>query len=631
MNPSWADHQLLSPTSSHGLDDGQMGNTLPTTASSRSGSIKSGDGQSRRESTEWISNEWSNEYSNEYITDWNQWNPGWHDYDWSNCLEFGAEWPDGQFDSHSIGAALNSMDIASGVPTHEISTEPSTGHRVDITDISNTETGGMDNRITIEISSASSVSADSPHIRPVSPDSVILEGLSPESPDLVSISPQPTVQGLKQIGIGRIHFEFLALDRNCRFHSEQSDNLGLSEVNPGSSHSMPVDSEGDHRDSDESGEGQSGGNHGISEPLSSIRPETTNRAAKRKRTDGIEADEDIDDDEAQKRPRRKMKASNSHQNGTRLACPYQVYDKSQVCFNPSAQNPLGGCAGIGRLRSFDTTQQKTDHETQPLCDARESPPAGALMSLAQEGDFERLRMSGPEDTSWWRMFQLLIPGMNERDIASLKVEFSPYYIKFDSFMVPAITFTNVSLPPLQAPELAGSSHFTNNQPLQQDFDFVDWSQVLNAGLPNISPGVSHTLDVPVFATSATISPSIYHSPLAAQTLTTPNLSVVMSSGSGGSMSSSASSAPPQNNASYSNCSQSAETVPRRNYDRLLDRYTASQRVNSDLRETARQVQSSLSRVDVALEEVLSLAGLPEGIYERIVEISNIVAPLKERS
>ncbi|KAL2672232.1 hypothetical protein Neosp_012933 [[Neocosmospora] mangrovei] len=42
---------------------------------------------------------------------------------------------------------------------------------------------------------------------------------------------------------------------------------------------------------------------------------------------------------------------------------------------------------------------------------------------------------------WWFIFKLLIPGMQERDLESLKMEYSPYYVhRAPAIMLPAMNF-----------------------------------------------------------------------------------------------------------------------------------------------------------------------------------------------
>ncbi|KAK8085214.1 hypothetical protein PG997_006485 [Apiospora hydei] len=414
---------------------------------------------------------------------------------------------------------------------------------------------------------------------------------------------------------------------------EGEDFGSLIEAGSSASQSVPNGSRDARRNSGGIGEDEPGIAHRRSGTSSSTRPETTrNNTTKRKRS-GVEAREDIDEGGARRAPRRKAKPPDNPRSGLRLACPYQAYNKSQVCFNPSAQNPLGGCAGIGRLRqhlrrrhmpsvrckrcwrSFDTRQQKADHETtQPLCDARESPPSETMMSGSQESEFERLRMSGPEEISWWKMFQLLIPGLSGRNIASLKLDYWPYYVGSDSFMMPAMTFSNAVLPASQALEVSRPSHPTDDGLfVHQGTGYVATSGAGQKGAPKTCGTFGG-----MFATSELGSD---------QSFSTPNLSVDMSSRSGHWTSSPASSVPPMTNPSPSNSPRPADTVLRKNYDRLRNRHAITRKENAELREAAQQARASLSQIDAALEEVLSAEDLPEAVYDRIVEISSMVASM----
>ncbi|KAK8044745.1 hypothetical protein PG993_004769 [Apiospora rasikravindrae] len=306
-----------------------------------------------------------------------------------------------------------------------------------------------------------------------------------------------------------------------------------------------------------------------------------------------EASQDNGESGTQIGPRRKAKPPDNPRSGLRLACPYQAYNKSQVCFNPSAQNPLGGCAGIGRLRSFDTTQQKADHEAvHSLCDARESPPSETMMSDSQESEFERLRLSG-------------------RSVASLKLDYCPYYVRSDSFMMPAMTFSNAIFPSSQAPESSPPSHPTNDGLfLHQDTGYVATSGAAQKG-PSRSCGAFGGM----FATPVLSSD---------QSVSTPSLSVDMPSRSGHWTSSPASTMPPTTNPSPPNSPRPADAVLRKNYDRLRNRHAITRKENAELREAAQQVRSSLNQIDAALEEVLNAEDLPEAVYDRVVEISSMV-------
>ncbi|KAK7943780.1 uncharacterized protein PG986_012893 [Apiospora aurea] len=353
-----------------------------------------------------------------------------------------------------------------------------------------------------------------------------------------------------------------------------------------------------HRNSGEIGEDELGTAHGRSGLSSTTRPETArHNTTKRKRSD-VEAREDIDEGGARRGPRREVKPPYSFRSGLRLACPYQAYNKSQVCFNPSAQNPLGGCAGIGRLRqhlrrrhmpsvrckrcwrSFDTRQQKADHETtQPLCVARASPPSETMMSGSQESEFERL-----------------------------------HYVGSDSFMMPAMTFSNAILPSSQALESSRPSHPTDNGLfVHQGTGYVATSGAAQEGAPKTCGTFGG-----MFTTSELGSD---------QSFSTPNLSVDMSSRSGHWTSSPASSVPPMTNPSSPNSPRPADAVMHKNYDRLRNRHAIARKENAELREAAQQVRSSLNRIDVALEEVLNAGDLPEAVYDRIVEISGMVASM----
>lgn len=53
------------------------------------------------------------------------------------------------------------------------------------------------------------------------------------------------------------------------------------------------------------------------------------------------------------------------------------------------------------------------------------PGAERFMSAENETELERVCSSGSDEETWWNLFQLLIPGMQERDLDTLKTEFWP--------------------------------------------------------------------------------------------------------------------------------------------------------------------------------------------------------------
>ncbi|KAK8131422.1 hypothetical protein PG984_007860 [Apiospora sp. TS-2023a] len=453
----------------------------------------------------------------------------------------------------------------------------------------------------------------------------------PKGSDHKPMSFQTNRQGLNETESGCIRtqgFHLVAKDTR-----DQNGIETLSEAYLSPSESLICESEDSSSKSDGSGEIHSGSACGNSEAASSSTGlNTLNATQRRKRSLGSEADEDNDEDGTQKRRRHKGKCPDTSGVGSRLACPYQAYDKSQVCLGPSAQNPSGGCAGIGRLRSFDKMQEKADHEAmEPVCEHRESPPIETMMNESQEGEFERLRLSGPAESSWWRIFQLLIPGMSERDITSLKLEYWPYYVRSDSFMIPAITFSNSVFQPSRTPESSGSLNPTNeshsNPPLPIE---LDWS-LFDYRAPDAASNSAPTFEGPLFEAPDAVFPDLVASPRATLSSVVPSLSVGTLWERDDWTSSSASSLPPIPNAPSIDTSRPSETVLRRNHDRLRNRLTTTERENAELRETAQRAWSSLSQIDAALEDVLNEEELPVQFYDKLSDISKMIASLKERS
>jgi hypothetical protein len=100
-------------------------------------------------------------------------------------------------------------------------------------------------------------------------------------------------------------------------------------------------------------------------------------------------------------------------------------------------------------------------------------PAGEWFMLPEhEANLETLRCSRSAEETWWKLFQLLIPNMQNQSIESLRSQYWPCkrtpavatgailtvgsdYINFDAFMMPSMVFPNAlfesELPNVHAP------------------------------------------------------------------------------------------------------------------------------------------------------------------------------------
>ena len=67
---------------------------------------------------------------------------------------------------------------------------------------------------------------------------------------------------------------------------------------------------------------------------------------------------------------------------------------------------------------------KEHQQQQPVCESKPEPEQEKLMSVDCEQAM-KLIPPNPPDEAWWRYFQLLIPGMQDRNLNDLKNEYWP--------------------------------------------------------------------------------------------------------------------------------------------------------------------------------------------------------------
>ncbi|KAK7418763.1 hypothetical protein QQX98_003781 [Neonectria punicea] len=262
----------------------------------------------------------------------------------------------------------------------------------------------------------------------------------------------------------------------------------------------------------------------------------------------------------------------------RLACPYQAFETSLMCFVPCIRNPNGGCTDIWGLkqhlsrkhmRSFRCSncwktlesrggvdvQEK--HET---CVAIKMPVSARFMLPEHEKTVQKLVLSCTEEV-WWELFQLLIfPDTQNRTLESLKSQYTPYY----THQAP----TSFSLQP-------------DPQTLQPS----------PSGISTPTPiGLDSDLQISTLATSAVPS-----SEAAAQAAR----------------------------------DASDQTQMRRNYDRLRARHSRLEEEVMGFHETARNARSDLNRVDAVIDDLLALDNLPRHVEDKLTEVSQVLEGVRK--
>ncbi|KAH7148317.1 hypothetical protein EDB81DRAFT_758747 [Dactylonectria macrodidyma] len=248
------------------------------------------------------------------------------------------------------------------------------------------------------------------------------------------------------------------------------------------------------------------------------------------------------------------------------------------------------------------------------------PSTERFMSAEHEAQLERLTCSGSDEETWWSLFQRLIPGMQERELNSLKNEFFPYYIYVDSFMIPAITFSNALFQP-PATDQPSLQDMTPNGYELLDQTSSDSPSVVDPRLFSIPSTPSYSLSVPLLE-----APIDYqqHSNTQPPLVYTPPQSAVASTNSVSDM--------PRTNRALDRVQQqvSDQTQLRRNYERLKVRNTRTEAENGELRENNRCARADIGRMDSVLDDLLAAEDLPSHLFDKLTEVSEILLSIKSR-
>ncbi|KAH6662675.1 hypothetical protein F5X68DRAFT_279861 [Plectosphaerella plurivora] len=151
--------------------------------------------------------------------------------------------------------------------------------------------------------------------------------------------------------------------------------------------------------------------------------------------------EDEDEERRRKRPKRQADRLCSGPLQSRFACPYQAYDQARDCLKPSTRNRQGGCESIKRVKqhlarrhmvssrctrcwaSMETRKKLEEHQRNAICPEVEKPTAECFMAEELESLVTQKPRDGGSDTatpekSWWNLFKMLIPDMQEAEGAT---------------------------------------------------------------------------------------------------------------------------------------------------------------------------------------------------------------------
>ncbi|KAH7149078.1 hypothetical protein B0J13DRAFT_550625 [Dactylonectria estremocensis] len=436
----------------------------------------------------------------------------------------------------------------------------------------------------------------------------------------------------RQIGLARVHIEILSLHKDVRTRKPNGEITDSS------------DPETEDDEMNEEGGAGTGGKDNAAELNQAVGSSANTPLSPRNNHPNSsgrnhESEDQGRDNDNSKPPPRPTAIPKETQKLRRFACPYQAFEANQSCFRQGPRNPEGGCASVSRLkqhlnrrhmlsyrcqhcwRSFESKLKLASHGKQrEPCEAREMPSTERFMSAEHETELERLTCSGSDEETWWSLFQRLIPGMQERELSSLKAEFFPYYICFDSFMIPAITFSNASFQPLATGQ-PGLQDITSNGYESLDQISSDSPSVVDPMLFSIPSTPSYSLSVPLLEAPIGSQQQPNSQP---RLIYTPSQSAVASTDSLSNM--------PRTNRAIGRTQQQAsdQTQLRRNYQRLKVRNTRAEAENGELRENNRCARADIGRMDSVLDDLLAAEDLPSHLFDKLSEVSEILLSIKSR-
>ncbi|KAJ4218092.1 hypothetical protein NW759_008687 [Fusarium solani] len=331
----------------------------------------------------------------------------------------------------------------------------------------------------------------------------------------------------------------------------------------------------------------------------------------------------------------------------RFACPYRVFEPDALnCLERGPKNPLGGCEDISRLKqhlgrrhkrsrrcnrclkAFESDTKARTHESLAACPIIPLPDFERLMSAAHESITERFLTPMSDLAGWWFIFKLLIPGMQDRDLESLKMEYSPYYVhRAPAIMLPAMNFSASILDSVPDQNISVPADVFPNPP-----DQMVLGTDANAAT---STFVSQHFSVPVFQVS---------DPSNSGNIPEITISAGLGSFSGASSDQSNPWTPPRpstpatttapstssRSASGSVAGSVSQTQLERNHMRLKSQYKQVEKENAKLREDKYANRGDLERAEAVLEEVLGSADLSQDAFDNLSQVSDILMEMKRR-
>ncbi|KAK4200924.1 hypothetical protein QBC40DRAFT_325528 [Triangularia verruculosa] len=360
--------------------------------------------------------------------------------------------------------------------------------------------------------------------------------------------------------------------------------------------------------------------------------------------------------------------------GRSFACPYHVYEPNpgqNPCFSRSlGENKV--YKGMARLKRcprcwicFDSREKENQHRRILRCTEKARPRQGQFMAVDLEGMVNtwNVNAANPEQ-SWWEIFQLIVPGMQQQDLSELKRRYphAPYRA------VPADNVLHTHTPTLIMPPVQ-IDHLNPLFPTLNDFfpsrsgDFDQ--QISNLTelssqappavtfpLPSQSTNQSQVFSVPIFGLEAphsgeqlypqpaTVTPSdmslleqmLHPGPSHQQAASNPNTSMktvdsLSQSTNSNALaeSSRATSFLTGANASDSDqqSSHSLQQLQRRN-QRLGERLQRAERAYELAQLGSQAARANLGQADTLLEDLMDCRSMPDDIYTGLEKLSKMI-------
>ncbi|RYP75306.1 hypothetical protein DL770_007429 [Monosporascus sp. CRB-9-2] len=162
---------------------------------------------------------------------------------------------------------------------------------------------------------------------------------------------------IRQVGRAKVRLEILSLSDDLHTSHESTDH---SDDDPDESDD-DLEAHNDARDSDATDDTHTTApSQNRSEnvpPHSGTGSGTLRNGTTKRRQD----EEEGDDNDGKKRKRQKASGSEKMAETSRLACPYQAYEKFRPCFKRSGSNPRGGCADLRGLKFVNEIGHTISH------------------------------------------------------------------------------------------------------------------------------------------------------------------------------------------------------------------------------------------------------------------------------